>query len=327
MVQPRNYQVSKPFRILVTNNLHAAGWDALSLADDVIVSGPLDTRQSLLDAITDVDAIIVRSGTRVDAQLLGPAPRLKVIARAGARLENVDIDTATHHGIMVINTPDTNVPAVAEHTFAMLLALARDIPAGHLAVSGGGWPRHEMQGFLLAGKTFGIVGFGRLGRAVAAYAQAFKMHVMVYVPYIDLSFARQQGVEIANFPELLARADIVSLHTTHSSHTHALMDADAFAGMKPNSYLVNCTHAGLVDEAALVNALDNGQLAGAALDVFQVEPLPDNSPLWNHAKVLITPHVASMNLPATSAQHVYRNITYFREGQPLTHVADMVRGY
>jgi len=282
----------KPLHILVTDHLHPAGWDLLRQADGVITSGPFNTRAALLQAIPKADAIIIRSGTRVDAQLLKVASHLKVIARAGARLDNVDIDTATHRGIMVINTADTNVPAVAEHTFAMLLALARDIPAGYVAMQRGEWPRHNMQGFLLSGKTLGIVGFGRLGRAVAAYAQAFKMQVLVYDPYIDLFFAQEQGVEVVNFPELLARSDIVTLHTTHSSHTHALMDAEAFASMKPNSYLLNCTHAGLVDEAALLNALQVGPLAGAAIDTFCQEPPANDHPLSRHPKVLSTPHLS-----------------------------------
>jgi len=317
--------VSKPFHILVTDHLNAAGWDALRQADDVIVSGPLDSIKKLLAGVGDVDAIIIRSGTRVDAQLLDAAPRLKVIARAGARLDNVDIDAATHRGIMVINTADTNVLAVAEHTFAMLLALARDIPAGNLAVRKGGWPRYKMEGFLLSGKTLGIVGFGRLGRAVAAYAQAFKMHVLVYDPYIDLSFAREQGVEIANFPELLARADIVSLHTTHTSHTHALMDAEAFAGMKANSYLVNCTHAGLVDEAALVNALDNGPLAGAALDTFNQEPPASDHILSRHPKVLAAPHLSentSESQRETALQVVASTLAALR-GDDFRHIINL----
>lgn len=307
--------MSKPFHILVTDHVHPAGWDQLRQADDVIVSGPLDTRAALLAALANVDAMIIRSGTQVDTQLLEAAPHLKVIARAGARLDNVDIDAATRRGIMVINAADTNVSAVAELTFAVLLALARDIPTGHVAVRQGEWPRHKMTGFLLAGKTLGIIGFGRLGRAVAAYAQAFSMHVLVYDPFIDLSFARQQGVEIVNFPELLARADIVSLHTTHSTHTHALMDAEAFAAMKPNSYFINCTHAGLVDEAALLDALENGPLAGAALDTFMHEPPVPNDPLSRHPKVLATPHLSENTVESqreTSIQVVTSTLAALR---------------
>ncbi|MBE9524333.1 MAG: phosphoglycerate dehydrogenase [Chloroflexi bacterium] len=314
-----------PFNILVTDHLHAAGWDLLRQDDDVITSGPFKTRDALLLAISKADAIIIRSGTKVDMQLLDAAPRLKVIARAGARLDNVDIDAATHRGIMVINAADTNVPAVAEHTFAMLLALARDISAGHLALQRGEWPRHKIEGFLLSGKILGIVGFGRLGRAVASYAQAFKMHVLVYDPYIDLSFAREQGVEVVNFSELLARSDIVSLHTTHSSHTNALMDTDAFASMKPNSYLLNCTHAGLVDEAALLNALDSGHLAGAAVDTFCQEPPAIDHPLTCHPKVLATPHLSENTAESqhlTSIQVVSSTLAALR-GEDYCHIINL----
>ena len=317
--------MSITFNILVTDHLHVAGWDLLRQADDVNTSGPFNTREALLLAVTTADAMIIRSGTRVDAQLLESAPKLKVIARAGARLDNVDIDAATHRGIMIISAADTNVPAVAEHTFAMLLGLARDIPGGNVAMKRGDWPRHNMEGFLLSGKTMGIVGFGRLGRAVAAYAQAFKMQVLVYDPNIDLSFAREQGVEVTNFSELLARADIVSLHTTHSSHTNALMDADAFASMKSNSYLINCTHAGLVDEAALLNALDNGQLAGAAIDTFCQEPPAIDHPLISHPKVLATPHLSENTVESqrlTSIQVASDSLAALR-GEDYRHIINL----
>ena len=241
---------SNPFQILVSDHLHSAGWDVLHQAKDVTTIGPFANRVDVLETVAEADAIIIRSGTQVDPELLDAAPRLRVVARAGARLDNVDIDAATRRGVMVMNVPEANVTAVAEHTFAMLLALARDIHLGHAAMTQGTWPRHEMLGFLLAGKTLGIVGFGRLGRAVASRAQAFEMHVMAYDPYIDLAFAREQGVEIVNFPELLERADIVSLHMAYSTHTHELMNAEAFKQMKPGSYLVSCTHAGLLDEIA-----------------------------------------------------------------------------
>jgi D-3-phosphoglycerate dehydrogenase / 2-oxoglutarate reductase len=283
---------SKTFHILVTDHLHAAGWDLLRAADDISHAGPFESRAELLNAVADADALIVRSGTKVDAQLLAAAPRLKVVARAGARIENIDIEAATRRGIMIINVPEVNVIAMAEHTFAMLLALARGIPQGHTAMRQGEWPRHEMLGFTLADRIMGIVGFGRLGRAVAARAQAFGMSVLVYDPYIDLSFARQRGVEVLDFPELLARADVLSLHTIYTEQTHHLMNAETFAQMKAGSYFLNITHAGLVDEAALLNALDDGPLAGAALDTFSQEPPDPEYPLLRHPNITLTPHLS-----------------------------------
>ncbi|MBT3389034.1 MAG: phosphoglycerate dehydrogenase [Chloroflexi bacterium] len=279
------------FHILITDQLDSPGRAILHAVDDVIISGPFETRAEILAALPEADAVIVRASTRVDAEFLAAAQKLQVIARAGERIENIDVEAATHRGILVLNVPDVNVTAVVEHTFGLLLSLARSIPAGHNAMRRGEWPRHEMRGFLLAGKTLGIIGFGQTGRAVAIRAQAFDINVLVYDPYIDLSFARQQGVEIVNFPELLARADILSLHTAYSAQTHAIMDADAFTQMKSGSYLINCTHPGLIDETALVQTLENGTLAGAALDQFSVEPPPPDAPLRLHPKVLVTPHL------------------------------------
>ncbi len=313
------------FHILITDQLGAAGLDILQQAEDVTLSDPPTNRKALLAAVAAVDAIVIRSGTNVDEELIAAAPRLKVIARAGGRLDNVDLDAATRRGIFVINAPDTNVTAVAEHTFAVLLALARAIPAGDAAMRRGEWPRHEMMGFLLAGKTIGIVGFGRLGRSVAQRAQVFDMNVLVYDPYIDLSFAREQGVEIVNFPELLARADIVSLHTAHSAHTHKIMDRQAFAQMKAGSYFINCTHPGLLDEAALLAALDDGLLAGVALDTFDHEPLPSDNPFRQHPKVVLTPHLGESTLESqrqTSMQIAQDTLAALR-GEDYRHVVNL----
>lgn len=280
------------FHILITDQLDSPGRATLHAADDAILSGPYKSRAAILAALPEADAVIIRASTHVDAEFLAAAPRLRVIARAGERVENIDVEAATRLGILVLNVPDVNVTAVVEHTFGLLLALARAIPAGHSAMRRGEWPRHAMRGFLLAGKTLGIIGFGQTGRAMAARAQAFEMNALVYDPYIDLSFARQQGVEIVNFPELLGRADILSLHTAYSAQTDAIMDAAAFAQMKPGSYFINCTHPGLVDETALLQALESGILAGAALDQFSVEPPPPDAPLRLHPKVLVTPHLS-----------------------------------
>ena len=315
----------RTYHILVTDQLNPAGWDVLHQADDVTTGGPFKTRTDLLTEVANADALIVRSGTKVDLELLDAAPNLKIVTRAGARTENIDIRAATRRGIMVINVPNVNVTAVVELTFAILLALARDIPTGYGAMREGGWPRHKMMGFLLAGKTLGVVGFGRLGRAVARRAQAFDIHVLVYDPYIDLSFARQEGVEIVNFPELLDRSDIVSMHTAHTEHTHELMDAEAFAQMKPGSYFINCTHAGLVDEAALLNALDNGPLAGAALDTFDQEPPDQNDPLRCHPKTLVTPHLGESTAESqreTSIQAAEKTLSALR-GADYRHVVNL----
>ena len=267
-----------PFRILVSDHLHPDGWQILHQASDVIASGPYATRHQILQAIQEADALIVRSTTQVDAELMQAAAHLKVVARAGAQLNNVDLETAMRLGVMVINAPDANVTAVAEHTFAMLLALARRIPQSVQAVQRGEWPRHETLGFQLSGKLFGIVGFGRLGRQVALRAQAFGMKVLAYDPYVDLASAHAQGVEIVNMAELLQRADIVSLHTAYTSQTHHLMEAGAFRQMKPGAVLVKGTHAGPGGEPDLPSAVGNKHLRGAAPTSSPADPTAAEQP-------------------------------------------------
>ncbi len=289
--------------LLISDHLHPAGWDLLRADPTLTLSGPFTLRAQTLAALPTADALIIRSSTLVDEDLLHAAPHLKVIARAGSRLDNVDLDAATRRGILVLNAPEANLLAIAEHTFALLLALARHIPQGHNAVHAGRWPRHDLLGFQLHGKTMGILGFGRLGREIAARARAFGMTVLAYDPspnfgagpYADLSFARERDVEITGFSELLARADILVLATTPTATRFdptpedPLLSAEAFARLKPGAILINATHAGLVDERALLAALDAGTLAGAALDVFETEPPTGKLPA--HPRVLVTPHL------------------------------------
>jgi D-3-phosphoglycerate dehydrogenase len=293
--------------VLVSDHLHEAGWEILHQDSDISLDGPYQDRRDVLKQIKRADGIIVRSQTLVDEALLDAAPRLAVIGRAGSRLDNVDIDAATQRGILVINVPDASINAMAEHTFALLLALARGIPAGYTAVQNGNWPRHSIQGFELAGKQFGIIGFGALGRAVAARAQAFGMHILAYDPNIDLALARETGIETVNFDELLERADIISLHIASTPQTRGMLSADVFPKIKPGSYLINSTHADLVDEKALLKSLDEDRLAGAALDTLLQEPPGKRHPLIHHPRVIVTPHLNQNTIEAqthTSCQIV-----------------------
>jgi D-3-phosphoglycerate dehydrogenase / 2-oxoglutarate reductase len=313
------------FRILVSDHLHPDGWNILQETPDTTTRGPYTSRQEVLQAIQDADALIVRSTTQVDVELMQAARRLKVIARAGAQLDNVDLDTATRLGIMVINAPNANLVAVAEHTFALLLALARQIPQSALAVKQGEWPRHETLGFQLSGKLLGIVGFGRLGREVAQRAQAFGMKVLAYDPYIDLAFAHAQGVEIVNLGELLQRADILSLHTAYTPQTHHLMDTSAFQQMKPGAIFVNVTHAGLVDEGALLQALQSGHLGGAAIDTLNEEPPPADHLLLHHPLVVATPHLNqnTVESQSTTSIQVVEDVLAALRGQDYRHVVNL----
>ncbi len=287
--------------VLVSDHLPDSGWEILNNAPHIRAEGPFQSRKALLEAIPKADALIVRSATQVDRQLLEQGKRLKVVARAGARLDNIDIETATRRGVMVINVPEANIFAVVEHAFALLLALARQIPTGYNEVRAGNWPRHAMMGIQLYGKTVGIVGFGRLGRAASERARAFGMDTLVYDPFIDLSFAREQGVQIVDFEELLVRSDVVLPMTTYNARTRHIFNASAFARMKTGTLFVNVVHAGLVDSAALAEALDEGRPAWAGVDVFAQEPPPADDPLARHPRVLSVPHL-NQNTVESQAQ-------------------------
>ncbi len=277
--------------IIVADHLPESGWKALRSNAGLTVKGPFTAREAVLAALPEADALIIRAATIVDAELLDCAPRLKVIARAGARLNNIDIDEATARGIMVINVPAANIYAVVEHAFGMLLALARHTLEGARGLRSGRWMRHELIGFQLHGKALGIIGFGRLGRETAMRAQAFGMHVLVYDPNIDVSLVRAQGVEIVDFDELLRRADVIVPMTVPNGSTSPILNTAAFDLVKPSAVLVNVVHADLVDEKALLLALEAGKLAGAALDTFGVEPPDATNELIRHPRVLPAPHL------------------------------------
>ncbi|MFN2236047.1 MAG: NAD(P)-dependent oxidoreductase [Anaerolineales bacterium] len=270
------------YRLVVADGLHSVGWEELHAATDIEVVGPLGCQEEFIGALADADGLLICSETKVDASLLAAAPRLKVVARAGARLDNVDIDQATRRGILVIHVPDANLTAMVEYVFLLMLALARN------------WGRQagdEGQfGFQLKQKNLGIIGFGKQGRQVAERAQAFGMHVLAYDPYIDLSFARQRGVEIVDLPELLARADLVTLHTAYTQQTHQLINRETLAQMKPGGYLINCIYPGLMDAGAVLSALENGKLAGVALDNWDIRATPSYQALQDHPRTL-RPHL------------------------------------
>jgi D-3-phosphoglycerate dehydrogenase len=226
---------------------------------------------------------------------------------------------------MVINVPEANLMAVVEHTFAMLLAMARSLPTADQLVRQGQWPRHTMLGFQLFGKQLGIVGFGRLGREMAQRALAFGMKVLVYDPYVDLTFARAQGVEMVAFDELLARADVVSLHTAWTSQTHHIINADTLARLKPGASLVNCAHAGLVDEPALVNALATGRLSAAAVDTFSQEPPSPDHPLLQFPNVVLAPHLNQNTIESQNAtsRQVVDDVLAALRGEDYRHVVNL----
>jgi len=241
--------------------------------------------------VADADGLIVRSATKVTAELLEKAPRLRVVGRAGVGVDNVDVEAATHRGVLVMNTPGGNAVSVAEHTIALMLSLARSVPQYNSAIHAGRWEKSSAMGTEVRGKTLGLIGLGRVGTEVARRAIALEMKVLAHDPYVNPEIARELEVELLPLPELLSRSDYISLHTSLSASTENMIDAGAIAQMQRGVRIINCARGELIDEAALAEALRSGQVAGAALDTFAQEP-PKNSPLIELPNVIATPHIA-----------------------------------
>ena len=250
------------------------------------------TPAELKGVIGNYDGLAVRSATRVTGEILDAAARLRVIGRAGIGVDNIDIDAATSKGVLVMNTPFGNSITTAEHAIALIFALARQIPAADLSTQAGKWEKSRFMGVELTGKVLGIVGCGNIGSIVADRARGLRMQVIACDPFLSPQRAREMGVEKLEFDDLLRRADFISLHTTLTDGTRHLIDAAAIGRMKPGVRIVNCARGGLIDEAALRAALDDGHVAGAALDVFEIEPAKD-SPVFGSDRVVATPHLGA----------------------------------
>jgi D-3-phosphoglycerate dehydrogenase len=257
--------------------------------------------KSALDAeMRDADALIVRSAVYVDNAMMEKAPRLRVIGRAGVGVDNIDLEAATKRGIAVMNTPGGNAVAVAEHTLALMLALARHVTRADASTHAGKWEKKSLQGTELKGKTLGIVGLGRVGIEVARRATAFGMRVMAHDPYVAPSLAQQLQITLAAMDEVFAKADYLTLHVGLTTQTECMINAETIRKMKRGGRLVNCARGELLDEAAVIEALQSGQLAGVALDVFHDEPLKD-SPLHSAPNTILTPHIAGSTNEAQDA--------------------------
>ncbi len=276
-----------PPRVLVRESIADAGVELLRARFDVDV----DTESPLESIIDGYDALIVRSATKVDAGVINAAARLKVIGRAGVGVDNVDVDAATRRGIVVANAPESNVVSAAEHTVGLLLALARNIPQAHSALVAGRWERSQWGGVELADKTLGVLGFGRIGRQVARRALGLQMKVIAYDPFVAAERFRELGVESESFDDVLARSDFLTLHLPLTDETRKAIDADAIAKMRDGVRIVNAARGDLLDDAALVTALESGKVAGAAIDVFVPEPY--DGPLLSAPNVVVTPHLAA----------------------------------
>jgi len=251
---------------------------------------------TLASEVADADALVVRSATRVTSELLDRAERLRVVGRAGVGVDNIDVEAATHRGVLVMNTPGGNAVSVAEHTLALMLALARGVPQSNAGIHAGRWEKSPA-GMELRGKTLGLVGLGRVGTEVARRARALEMNVVAHDPYVTPAAAREVEVELVALDDLLRRSDVISLHTSLSAATEKMINAGAIAKMRRGARLVNCARGELIDEAALAEALRSNHLAGAALDTFAEEP-PKNSPLLGLPNLIATPHIAGSTAEA-----------------------------
>ncbi|GGV01991.1 D-3-phosphoglycerate dehydrogenase [Actinomadura cremea] len=282
--------MSKPV-VLVAEELSPAGIAVLESDFEVRHVDGSD-REQLLPAVADVDALIVRSATKVTAEVFQAAAKLRVVARAGVGLDNVDVEAATKAGVMVVNAPTSNIVTAAEHAIALLLATARNVPQGHAALKQGEWKRSKYTGVELQGKTVGVLGLGRIGVLVAQRLAAFDMNVIAFDPYVQAARAAQLGVKLVTLDELLAESDFITVHLPKTAETLGLIGDRELHQVKPSVRIVNAARGGIVDENALELAIKDGRVAAAGLDVFSSEPCTD-SPLFHHDNVVVTPHLGA----------------------------------
>ena len=308
------------YRVLVTDKLADEGLQLLKAKPglEVVVNTKLDSA-GLKAALAEADGIVIRSGTQLTADVLAGQTRLKVIVRAGVGVDNIDVSAATKQGIVVMNTPGGNTVSTAEHTVAMILALSRNIPQASASLKAGKWERNKFTGTQVGGKTLGVVGLGRVGLAVAKRAQGFDMNVVGFDPFLSTEKARELNIEaVANLDDLWGRCDYITLHTPLSADTRNLVGPKELAMMKPTVRLINCARGGLIDEPALAKALDEGKIAGAAIDVFDPEPPATDHVLVNNPKVIVTPHLGASTEEAqisVAVEAAHLLIDYFERGQ------------
>ena len=285
-------------RVVVADKVDEGGLALLSAVPEIEIVKAIKDKKRLVEALPGAHALLVRSETKVTAELLAQAPQLRVVGRAGIGVDNIDLEAATHRGIAVLNTPGGNTISAAEHTVGLLLALVRRIPWADQSMRTGAWDRPKFQGVELSGKTLGVVGLGRIGAHVATVGRAFGMVVIAHDPFLPEARAHELQVQLLPLDDLLKRADVVTLHLPLTDDTKNLIDGRRLGLMKKTAVLINAARGGLVDEAALVQALHAERLGGAALDVFETEPLPADSPLRQVERMILTPHLAASTAEA-----------------------------
>jgi len=309
-------------KILISDKLGDKGLQVLKAAKGIEVDyQPGLSNEEIKKILPKYDGLIVRSRTAVTADLLKDS-RLKVIGRAGIGVDNIDVDAATQRGIVVLNTPSGNVVTTAEHALAMMFAVSRQIPQATASLRAGRWEKGRFMGSELCNKTLGIIGLGNIGRVVADRALGLKMKVVGFDPFVSKEAAEKIGVELVELPELYRRSDYVTVHTPLSEKTRGMVDKKAFRQMKKGVYVINCARGGIVSEKDLAEAIDQEIVAGAALDVFEVEPPPPDHPLLHAPRCIVTPHNAWTTQASRSRlmQATARNVAGMLAGEPINVV-------
>jgi D-3-phosphoglycerate dehydrogenase len=312
--------------VLITEELSPAALAELESGFEIRRADGAD-RASLLPALAEADAVIIRSATKMDAEALAAGPRLRVVARAGIGLDNVDVEAASRAGIMVVNAPTSNIVSAAEHAVALLLSLARNIPRASASLRAGEWRRSAFTGVELQGKVAGLLGLGKIGALVAERLAAFGMQVIASDPYLPAGRAAELGVGLVSLDELLARSDFISVHLPKNAETIGLLGDRELARVKPQVRIVNAARGGIVDEGALLRALTEGRVAGAALDVYATEP-PDGNPLLRLDSVVATPHLGASTAEAQekAGTQVARSVRLALAGEPVPDAVNVRDG-
>ncbi|SDN38215.1 phosphoglycerate dehydrogenase [Alkalicoccus daliensis] len=310
------------YNVLVSDNMSEDGLKPILESATVNV-----VRENIYETslpLDEVDALLIRSATTVTSELLDQMPNLRIIGRAGVGVDNVDLEAATSHGVVVINAPDGNTISTAEHTFAMLASLVRNIPQANQSMQEGRWDRKKYQGAELYGKTLGIIGFGRIGAEIAQRARAFRMNVLAFDPFLTQSRAEKNHVTAVTLDEILAQSDMLTVHTPLTKETKGLLNEKTLKQTKPGVFILNCARGGIIDEEALYHAVKSGHVRGAAIDVFEEEPAK-NHPLSSLPEVITTPHIAASTSEAQQnvAESVSHEVLGYLNGKPAPHALNL----
>ncbi|MGI5876304.1 MAG: phosphoglycerate dehydrogenase [Dethiobacteria bacterium] len=311
-------QADKKYKVLVSDPVSDEGIRLITEVAQVDVRTGL-SEEEIVKIIGEYDGLLVRSGTQVTAKVIAAGKKLKVIGRAGVGVDNIDVQKATEQGIFVINAPGGNTISATEHSLALMLAMARNVPAASRSLKEGLWQRNKFMGVELYNKTLGIIGLGRIGSEVAKRARAFGMDVLAYDPYISAESAEKLGIVSTNLEEVLAKSDFITIHVPKTSSTQNMIGAREFSLMKDGVRIINCARGGIINENALYEAIVSGKVAGAALDAFEEEPPPKDSPLLQLEQVLATPHLGASTQEAqvNVSVQVAEQIVHVLKGEPV----------